>query len=36
VAVIKVEDGFFLFFFSAMLTQLAALWTGNVVSHLKD
>jgi paraquat-inducible protein A len=33
-ASIKVEDGFFLFFLSVMLTQFASLWTGKVVSHL--
>jgi hypothetical protein len=34
VAQIKVEDGFFLFFLSVMLTQFASLWTGRVVSRL--
>src|SRR5262249_20716987 len=34
VAQIKVEDGFFLFFLSVMLTQFASLWTGRVVSGL--
>ena len=34
VASIKVEDGFFLFFISVMLTQLASLWTGRAVSRL--
>lgn len=34
VAQIKVGDGFFLFFFSVMLTQFASLWTGKIVSHL--
>jgi paraquat-inducible protein A len=33
-ASIRVEDGFFLFFVSVMLTQFASLWTGKVVSHL--
>jgi paraquat-inducible protein A len=33
-ASIKVEDGFFLFFVSVMLTQLASLWTGRVVGKL--
>ena len=33
-AQIKVEDGFFLFFLSVMLTQFASLWTGRVVSRL--
>src|SRR5579862_4378006 len=33
-ASIRVEDGFFLFFISVMLTQFASLWTGRVVSHL--
>ena len=31
---INVEDGFFLFFLSVMLTQFASLWTGRVVSRL--
>lgn len=35
VAHIRVGDGFFLFFFSVMLTQFASLWTGKIVSHLK-
>jgi paraquat-inducible protein A len=34
VASIKVEDGFFLFFLSVMLTQFASLWTGKVVARL--
>lgn len=34
-ASIRVEDGFFLFFISVMLTQFASLWTGRVVSHLE-
>jgi paraquat-inducible protein A len=34
VANIQVGIGFFLFFVSVMLTQLASLWTGNVVSRL--
>jgi paraquat-inducible protein A len=33
-ASIKVQDGFFLFFASVMLTQVASLWTGRVVSRL--
>ena len=35
VANIKVGDGFFLFFISVMLTQLASLWTGHAVSRLE-
>ena len=31
---IKVQDGFFLFFASVMLTQSASLWTGKVVARL--
>lgn len=31
---IKVGDGFFLFFFSVMLTQFASIWTGKVVARL--
>jgi paraquat-inducible protein A len=34
-AAIKVQDGFFLFFLSVMLTQFATLWTGKVAAHLK-
>ena len=34
-ASIRVEDGFFLFFISVLLTQFASLWTGRVVSHLE-
>ena len=34
VANIKVGDGFFLFFVSVMLTQLASLWTGRAVGRL--
>ena len=34
-ASIKVQDGFFLFFASVMLTQLASLWTGKVVARLE-
>jgi paraquat-inducible protein A len=34
-ASIKVEDGFFLFFLSVMLTQLASIWTGRVVTRLQ-
>lgn len=34
VANIKVSTGFFLFFVSVMLTQLASLWTGKAVSRL--
>jgi paraquat-inducible protein A len=33
-ASIQVEDGFFLFFASVMLTQFASLWTGRVVTRL--
>ena len=36
VASIRVGAGFFLFFLSVMLTQLASLWTGKVVSRLSD
>ena len=35
VASIQVQDGFFLFFTSVMLTQLASLWTGKIVSRLE-
>lgn len=35
-ASIKVQGGFFLFFISVMLTQLASLWTGRVVSRLNE
>ncbi|MBW8864365.1 MAG: paraquat-inducible protein A [Verrucomicrobia bacterium] len=35
VANIKVGDGFFLFFISVVLTQLASLWTGHAVSRLE-
>jgi paraquat-inducible protein A len=35
-ASIKVQDGFFLFFASVMLTQFASLWTGRVVTRLDD
>jgi paraquat-inducible protein A len=35
VASIKVQDGFFFFFASVMLTQLASLWTGKEVSRLE-
>jgi paraquat-inducible protein A len=34
VASIQVQDGFFLFFLSVMLTQVASVWTGKVVSNL--
>ena len=34
VASIRVGTGFFLFFLSVMLTQLASLWTGKVVARL--
>lgn len=34
VARIKVQDGFFLFFLSVMLTQFATLWTGKLAKHL--
>lgn len=33
-ASIKVQDGFFLFFASVMLTQFASLWTGKEVARL--
>jgi paraquat-inducible protein A len=33
VASIQVEDGFFLFFLSVMLTQVASLWTGRVMAR---
>lgn len=33
-ASIRVQDGFFLFFASVMLTQVASLWTGKEVSRL--
>ena len=36
VAHIQVGEGFFLFFLSVMLTQFASLWTGKVVSNLKQ
>jgi paraquat-inducible protein A len=36
VANIKVSDGFFLFFLSVMLTQIASLWTGRTVSGLAE
>ena len=35
VANIKVGAGFFLFFISVMLTQLASLWTGREVARLE-
>jgi paraquat-inducible protein A len=35
VASIRVENGFFLFFASVMLTQFASLWTGKIASHLE-
>jgi paraquat-inducible protein A len=35
-ASIQVEEGFFMFFVSVMLTQFASLWTGQVVRHLND
>lgn len=34
-ASIQLQDGFFLFFTSVMLTQLASLWTGKIVSRLE-
>jgi len=34
-ASIKVEDGFFMFFVSVMLTQVASWWTGRIVAGLK-
>ena len=36
VASIKVGAGFFMFFASVMLTQFSSVWTGRVVSKLKD
>ena len=36
VASIKVGEGFFLFFLSVMLTQLASLWTAKMVARLKN
>ena len=36
VASIKVGSGFFLFFISVMLTQLASLWTGKIVARLEQ
>jgi paraquat-inducible protein A len=36
VASIKVGIGFFMFFISVMLTLCASIWTGRVVSKLKD
>lgn len=35
VASIRVSDGFFLFFLSVMLTQLASTWTGQIASKLE-
>jgi len=35
VASIKVSSGFFLFFSSVMLTQLASMWTGQIASRLE-
>lgn len=35
IASIKVQNGFFLFFFAVMLTQFATLWTGKVARHLE-
>lgn len=35
VANIRVEGGFFLFFVSVTLTQLASLWTGSIASRLE-
>ena len=34
VASIKVSGGFFLFFASVMLTQLASMWTGQIAQRL--
>jgi paraquat-inducible protein A len=34
-ASIKVQDGFFMFFASVLLTQFASLWTGKEVSRLE-
>ncbi len=33
-ASIKVQDGFFMFFASVMLTQVASAWTGKVAAYL--
>ena len=35
VASIKIGVGFFLFFISVMLTQLASLWTGRIAARLE-
>jgi paraquat-inducible protein A len=35
VASIRVQNGFFLFFASVMLTQFASLWTGKIAAHLE-
>jgi hypothetical protein len=35
IASIKIEDGFFLFFISVMLTQFATFWTNKAVAYLK-
>jgi len=35
-ASIKVEDGFFMFFVSVMLTQVTSWWTGRIVTHFKN
>jgi paraquat-inducible protein A len=36
VASIKIGSGFFLFFVSVILTQLASIWTGRVASRLES
>ena len=33
---IRVQDGFFLFFLSVMLTQFATLWTNKAADHLQS
>jgi len=33
-ATIRVQDGFFMFFLSVILTQFASLWTGRIIRHL--
>ena len=36
VANIRVQNGFFLFFVSVLLTQFASLWTGRIASGLEE
>jgi paraquat-inducible protein A len=36
VANIQVGSGFFLFFLSVMFTMITSLWTGRIVSRLKE